>query len=72
MDRILGMQCLAKALIDIGRQINTTQEVDVADLPPCEYTSPKSISEVGSLQQEKMKPLVQKLRDTGEAVASDG
>lgn len=72
MDRTLEMQFLARALIDIGRQVKTAQEVDVADFLTCANSICTSKSEVYNQQCEKMKPLVQKLLDTGGAVTSDG
>lgn len=40
------MQCMARYLIDIGRELRESQELDVADHLLCENTIRKSIQQV--------------------------
>lgn len=71
MDRNLGKQCLAKALIDMGRHMKPSQDLDVVDSFSCAFKVRKSIADECKLRQEILRPSVRKLLVTGGAVTSD-
>lgn len=72
MNKNVGMQRMAKSLIDIGRQLQSYQKVDVADLLLSANTVRKFIQTVCNKSSIQLKDILQSSMNIDGAVTCDG
>lgn len=68
----LGMQCMAKALIDTGLHLRSNQQVNVAYLLPCENTVSKYIQNICEQESPKLREVFLVCMTVGGEVTCDG
>lgn len=72
MDNNLGMQCMEKALIDVGRPLPSNQDVSVPYLRPCASKICTSIRNVSEQKRLKLRKVLRACMDVNSAVTSEG